>query len=105
VRRYSFRRGSGGAGQYAGGDGIVREIEVLTDAEITLLADRRQHGPYGLEGGQEGLPGTAEVVRSNGPSQVLPGKFNLRLRQGERIRVSTPGGGGWGRADNPIKGA
>jgi N-methylhydantoinase B len=105
VRRYSFRHGSGGAGEYAGGDGIVREIEVLTDAEITLLSERRERGPYGLKGGQDGLPGTGEVVHTDGSTERLPGKFNTRLRKGERIRISTPGGGGWGHSRRREKGA
>jgi N-methylhydantoinase B len=96
VRRYSLRRGSGGKGKYTGGDGIIREIEVLTDAEITLLAERRTQPPYGLDGGDNGEPGRAHVIR-NGVSADLPGKFNTRLRKGERIRIDTPGGGGFGR--------
>jgi len=99
VRRYSLRPGSGGEGKYRGGDGIIREIEVLTDAEVTLLADRRERGPYGLNGGGDGAAGKALVIRSDGSSQVLPGKFNTRLRKGERIRIETPGGGGWGKAN------
>jgi len=96
VRRYSLRRGSGGSGKYRGGDGIVREIEALSDAEVTLLADRRARGPYGLNGGKDGAPGKAVVIRKDGSSQELPGKFNIRLREGERIRIESPGGGGWG---------
>jgi len=96
VRRYSLRPGSGGAGQYRGGDGIIREIEILADAEVTLLADRRERGPYGLAGGKDGAPGKALLVRQDGSSQELPGKFNVRLRRGERIRIETPGGGDWG---------
>ena len=96
VRRYSLRRGSGGHGKYRGGDGIVREIEVLTDAEVTLLADRRSRGPWGLSGGSDGAPGKASIVRQDASEQQLPGKFNARLRKGERIRIETPGGGGWG---------
>jgi N-methylhydantoinase B len=96
VRRYSLRAGSGGQGRYVGGDGIIREVELLADAEVTLLADRREHGPYGLAGGRNGLPGKALAIRLDGSSQELPGKFNLRLRKGEQIRVETPGGGGWG---------
>lgn len=96
VLRYSLRRGSGGGGKHCGGDGIVREIEVLTGAEVTLLAERRTRGPYGLAGGNDGAPGQAHVVRANG-SADLPGKFNTRLRKGERIRIDTPGGGGFGR--------
>jgi len=97
VRRYSLRRGSGGEGQHPGGDGVVREIEVLTDAEVTLLADRREHGPYGLSGGAAGAVGKAEVLRSDGSVERLPGKFNVRLRRGERIRIESPGAGGWGK--------
>ncbi len=96
VRQYSLRPGSGGEGTHCGGDGIVREIEVLTDAEVTLLADRRLSGPWGLNGGADGLPGKASVIRRDGSVEKLPGKFNVRLRTGERIRIETPGGGGWG---------
>jgi N-methylhydantoinase B len=98
VRRYALRTGSGGAGKYRGGDGIVREIEVLTDAEVTLLADRRKHGPWGLHGGADGAAGKATIVCEDGTLKELPGKFNTRLRQGERIRIESPGGGGWGAA-------
>jgi N-methylhydantoinase B len=96
VRRYEIRSGSGGAGRHRGGDGIVREIEVLTDAEVTLLADRRVRGPWGLQGGVEGAAGTATILRADGSREELPGKFNVRLRKGEAIRIESPGGGGWG---------
>jgi N-methylhydantoinase B len=96
VRRYALRPGSGGAGAHCGGDGIVREIEALTDAQVTLLADRRTRGPYGLQGGSDGAPGKASIVRADGSTEDLPGKFNIRLRKSERIRIASPGGGGWG---------
>jgi N-methylhydantoinase B len=96
VRKYSLRRGSGGDGAHRGGDGIVREIEVLTGAEVTLLADRRRRGPWGLSGGREGAPGKTSVLRKDGTIEELPGKFNVRLSKGDRIRIETPGGGGWG---------
>ena len=96
VLQYSLRPGSGGAGGQRGGNGIVREIEVLTAAEVTLLSDRRERGPWGLSGGVEGSPGNATVIRNDGSSERLPGKFNVRLIKGERIRIETPGGGGWG---------
>jgi N-methylhydantoinase B len=98
VRRYSLRPGSGGNGKHRGGDGIVREIEVLTDAEVTLLADRRTSGPYGLSGGENGAAGKTTVLRNDGSAQELPGKVNVRLRAGERVRIESPGGGGWGKA-------
>jgi N-methylhydantoinase B len=97
VRKYSLRPQSGGSGEHRGGDGIVREVEVLTDAEVTLLADRRTRGPWGLWGGEDGTPGRTTVVRHDGSEEVLPGKCNTRLGRGERIRIETPGGGGWGK--------
>lgn len=97
VRKYSLRRGSGGSGKYRGGDGILREIEVLTDAEVTLLADRRKRGPWGLSGGREGASGKTSILRQDGMVEELPGKFNVRLSKGDRVRVETPGAGGWGK--------
>ncbi len=97
VHRYSLRRKSGGKGLHGGGDGIIRDIEVLTNAECTLLSDRRHYPPYGLSGGGDGVQGEASVIRKNGSAQPLPGKFNVRLLRGERIRIGTPGGGAWGR--------
>ena len=99
VRRYSLRPASGGQGKYGGGDGIVREIEVLTDCAVTLLSDRRKRGPWGLAGGGEGAPGRAWVIRRDGSTEEMPGKFSTRLQAGERIRIESPGGGGWGRND------
>jgi len=97
VRSYSLRRDSGGEGKFRGGEGIVREVEVLTDCEVTLLADRRSRGPWGLAGGNDGAPGKTAVVHLDGSAELMPGKFSTRLRKGERIRIETPGGGGWGR--------
>ena len=98
VRSYSLRPKSGGGGGFCGGDGIVREIEVLTDCEVTLLADRRSHGPWGLSGGSEGAAGKATIVHRDDRLEPMPGKFSTRLQKGERIRIETPGGGGWGRS-------
>ncbi len=100
LRRYSFRPASGGRGLHAGGDGIVREIEVLTDAQVTLLADRRSRGPYGLSGGSDGAPGRSLIVRRDGSEEEMPGKASIRLSSGETVRVESPGGGGWGKLDN-----
>jgi len=97
VTRYSLRPGSGGPGQHRGGDGIVRELQVLVDSEVTLLSDRRRRGPYGLNGGRDGAVGRAEVHRNDGSVQELPGKFSVRLKAGERIRIESPGGGGFGK--------
>ena len=96
VRRYSLRSASGGEGKFRGGDGIVREIEVLTGCEVTLLADRRSRGPWGLSGAAAGAPGKAFITRADGSVEPMPAKFSTRLLKGERIRIETPGGGGWG---------
>ncbi len=96
LRRYSLRPESGGHGLHTGGDGIVREIEVLTDSQVTLLADRRSRGPYGLAGGSDGARGRTVVVHLDGSEEELAGKCSVRLRSGERVRVESPGGGGWG---------
>jgi N-methylhydantoinase B len=99
LRQYSLRSKTGGAGLHTGGDGIVREIEVLTDAQVTLLADRRSRGPYGLAGGADGAPGRTLIIRRDGSAEEIPGKTSIRLRPGEGIRIESPGGGGWGRAN------
>ena len=97
ITRYSLRKGSGGGGGFRGGDGIVREVELLSDAEVTLLADRRTRGPYGLQGGADGSAGVTEVIGHDGARQQLPGKCSVRLKKGDRVRIESPGGGGWGR--------
>jgi N-methylhydantoinase B len=97
VRRYAIRRGSGGAGRHRGGDGVVREIELLADARVSLLADRRRFAPYGLAGGEPGKPGAAAVAGPGGGRRQLPGKFSLAARRGARVTIETPGGGGHGR--------
>jgi N-methylhydantoinase B len=95
IRRYALRRGSGGNGKHRGGDGIVREIELLTDAEATILSDRRKYPPYGLAGGLPGKPGRTTLL-AGARSRKLASKTHFRIRAGEIIRVETPGGGGWG---------
>ena len=102
VRRYAYREGSGGAGQYRGGDGLIREVELLTDAQVTLLADRRSHRPYGLEGGEDGAAGRAWFERGEEKTD-LPGKSSHPLKKGDVLHLETPGGGGWGAPPAPGK--
>lgn len=97
VRQYSYRQNSGGAGKFRGGDGIIREIELLTDAQVTLLADRRERGPYGLIGGKPGTPGKSLLMSGNGGATELPAKCSVSARKGDAIRIESPGGGGWGK--------
>jgi N-methylhydantoinase B len=93
--RYAVRKNSGGAGLHPGGDGLVREIELLGDAQVTLLADRRETQPWGLVGGEAGARGVSTVIR-DGREETLPGKCTRELRAGDRLRIESPGGGGWG---------
>jgi N-methylhydantoinase B len=99
VRRYAIRRGSGGAGKQRGGDGAIREVELLTDAKVSLLADRRNLAPYGLQGGAAGALGKTELIMTNGKRQRLPGKFTINAKAGDRILIETPGGGGHGTSE------
>ena len=101
IRKYAYRDGSGGAGKFRGGDGLIREVEMLAPAQMTLLADRRLRGPYGLQGGEEGAAGNAFVMRKADAEKItLPGKCSYSLDAGDVIRLETPGGGGWGSAEN-----
>jgi N-methylhydantoinase B len=95
---YALRRGSGGNGHHRGGDGLVREIELLADAQITILADRRQTRPWGVAGGEPGAAGETIVI-SDGVESPLPGKCTRALPAGSRLRIASPGGGGWGKVD------
>jgi N-methylhydantoinase B len=97
VREYRIRKSSGGKGRHKGGDGIVREIETLAPAQMSLLSDRRACGPYGLHGGDDGRPGTASIVRE-GEKRAIRSKGTWELKAGDRVRIETPGGGGWGKA-------
>jgi len=96
VRHYGYRSQSGGEGRFRGGDGLVREIELLSDAQVTLISDRRKFRPYGLAGGMAGAPGNAVLIDSRGNERILPPKCSIAAHKGDRIRIETPGGGGWG---------
>ena len=93
VTRYALRRGTGGAGRRAGGDGLVREFECLAPAHATLIGERRLHAPWGLAGGADGSPGAQWLN-----DLPLPGKVAVELVAGDRLRIETPGGGGYGKA-------
>jgi N-methylhydantoinase B len=95
VRRYALRDGSGGRGAHRGGDGVEREVELLAPATATLLTDRRRFPPYGLNGGRPGAPGENAVTEA-GDWLPIPAKCSRTLPPGSRLRIRTPGGGGWG---------
>jgi N-methylhydantoinase B/oxoprolinase/acetone carboxylase alpha subunit len=97
IRRYGLRRGSAGRGAFPGGEGIIREYEMLAETSVTVLSERRRFAPYGVRGGLPGGRGRNTLVR-NGREQKVPGKVQLQLRPGDRLRIETPGGGGYGSA-------
>ena len=97
IHQYAIRRASGGNGHNRGGDGLVREIEILGDAQVTMLSERRTIAPWGLNGGLPGAPGLTTAI-VHGKEETLPAKFTRRMPAGSRIRVESPGGGGWGKA-------
>ncbi|HVN90715.1 MAG TPA: hydantoinase B/oxoprolinase family protein [Candidatus Binataceae bacterium] len=96
VAEYRIRRGSGGRGRDQGGDGLIRDLECLVESNVSLLTDRRVTAPWGLNGGGDGAVGVNYLIRKNGKRQKLPGKTNVQLQSGDRIRIETPGGGGFG---------
>ena len=98
VSEYSIREGSGGAGKFQGGDGIIRSLKVFEDCQVSLLSDRRKFTPYGLEEGQSGGLGHNTIIR-DGKKIPVPGKGSLELKAGDILVIETPGGGGWGNPE------
>ncbi|HET9255105.1 MAG TPA: hydantoinase B/oxoprolinase family protein [Pseudonocardiaceae bacterium] len=96
IWRYELRESSGGAGAHPGGEGLIREVEVLADCTLTVQSERREHPPWGLSGGQPGAVGHNILRRADGTETELPSKGTWQLERGDRIRIETPGGGGWG---------
>jgi N-methylhydantoinase B len=96
---YQIRHGSGGLGEYPGGEGIRRDILVLVESQATLLTERRKTTPYGLAGGSPGTCGKNVLIRDN-KEHELPGKGTIDLRPGDILSIRTPGGGGYGRSED-----
>jgi len=98
VTEYSIRKNSGGEGKWRGGDGIIREYLFLSESEVTVLSERRKFSPYGLDGGKPGKRGRNILIDGEGKEVELPSKFTMRFKPGEKLRIETPGGGGYGRS-------
>lgn len=96
LERFAVRRGSGGAGRRRGGDGVVRELRFTEPVALSILAERREVGPPGGDGGDAGATGEQRVVRADGTTERLSGTAAAEIRAGDRVIVETPGGGGWG---------
>jgi N-methylhydantoinase B len=99
VTAYALRRGSGGVGRHSGGDGVVRELQALSDLTFSLIAERRRHAPPGAQGGEPGARGCDTLIGLDGEPQRLSAKTTGTLQRGERLRIETPGGGGYGSRD------
>jgi N-methylhydantoinase B/oxoprolinase/acetone carboxylase alpha subunit len=98
IRGYRIRSGSGGRGKHRGGDGVIREYEFLTPAQVTILSDRRLRGPYGLLGGHSGTPGKNLLLHGKRTTNI-PGKARFEVEPGDVLRIESPGGGGYGKPD------
>lgn len=103
VLRYRLRRGSGGAGWAPGGEGIERDLQVLEDATVSLITERRVSQPWGLAGGEPGAVGENWLLPAGDEARAerLPDKCTMQLRAGDVLRMLTPGGGGWGAPGGP----
>ena len=97
VREFSIRQGSGGDGQFMGGNGLIREIEFLEELDAAILSERRVYAPYGLEGGETGAMGKNVFLSKDGSPQTLRGKQSIHAEAGDALRIMTPGGGGYGK--------
>jgi N-methylhydantoinase B/oxoprolinase/acetone carboxylase alpha subunit len=96
--RFGIRKGSGGIGQYTGGEGMIRQVQALRPLEVSLVTSRRNSSPFGLEQGGAGAPGENWRVDLVGNSHRLESSAQLMLQAGESILILTPGGGGFGQA-------
>ena len=96
LEAFGIRRGSGGAGQWHGGDGAIRRIRFLRPMQAVIVASRRTVAPHGLHGGADGAPGRQWVERLDGSVDWLAGSASADLAAGEVLGIETPGGGGWG---------
>jgi len=98
VRAYRIRAGSGGPGKQKGGDGAIREIETRAHARMAMLSDRRRRAPYGLHGGADGEKGRAFIIRRDHSREQLSSKGSWDMEPGDRVRIETPSGGGFGKS-------
>lgn len=100
LREFSIRRGSGGAGHHRGGDGMIREIEFRTQLTVSLLTSRRVNSPYGMQGGMPGARGLNQLMSDGECPRTLNSRCEIQVKPGDRLRIETPGGGGWGSIES-----
>jgi 5-oxoprolinase (ATP-hydrolysing) len=98
LERFAIRKGSGGAGAFRGGDGILRSLRFLAPMEVSLLTGRRTRGPYGVDGGEDGEPGCNRLQRAGSQTvETLGASVTLHVEPDDVLTIETPGGGGFGR--------
>ncbi|HRI79026.1 MAG TPA: hydantoinase B/oxoprolinase family protein, partial [Cyclobacteriaceae bacterium] len=97
LERFEIRKKSGGKGKWNGGDGVVREIFFRENLEVNLLTQHRKEKPYGIQGGGEGKTGEQVLIRRNGVAKKLKGMDSAKVQAGDRLIISTPGGGACGK--------
>ncbi|MBA7592397.1 hypothetical protein ES708_34578 [subsurface metagenome] len=95
IDQFSIRKDSGGKGRWNGGDGVVREIRFLEAVKVTIFSQHRNEKPYGMKGGQPGMPGEQYHITKRGQFP-LDGISSRQVRAGDKILIKTPGGGGYG---------
>ena len=96
LRQFSLRRGSGGSGEYRGGDGVVRELQFTRQLVVSILSERRAFQPWGLKGGGCGSRGVNILTTMGGKSINVGGKNTMDVRSGDKLVIMSPGGGGYG---------
>jgi len=99
LREFSIRKGSGGNGKHKGGDGVIREMEPLRPLTVSILSERRALQPYGMNGGEPGTCGRNLLIRKDGVVVNMGGKCSCDWDVGERLRIETPGAGGYGSTE------
>lgn len=104
LEAFQIRRGSGGAGQFRGGDGVIRTLRFLSPLNVSILSNNRAMGPKGLAGGHPGLPGKNQLVRHDGTQDTLPATTSFTVNAGDALTVATPGGGGYGKPPDTAEG-
>ena len=96
LKQFALRSDSGGKGKFSGGDGIIRELEFTEPVILSLLTQHRKEVPYGLRGGLSGKPGKQFLLGKDRQAQPLDSVTTVEIQTGDRLRILTPGGGGWG---------
>ncbi|XP_069477903.1 5-oxoprolinase [Ambystoma mexicanum] len=103
LKRFELKPGTGGAGRFHGGSGVIRELQFREEVVLSVLTERRAFRPYGIDGGEPGAPGVNLLIRNDGRSINLGGKTSVQILPGDTFRLQTPGGGGFGKSDGTSK--